>query len=370
MILAIVPWLYAIWLTPKEWRPGLGVAYGAALLQIALWMLVVPGLALLTVSSAVHGPGRRRMLFQLLGGIEGGFGLFLIFALLIVGFAVGVWIHRWRWVRGYTGQYQTGYQPDIARLIVNVAIIGALIVLTASACGLSLASAVGRLPIDGFPMAWAGTLAALLFAPMLGLFRTGLRDALHVVTDIINHFYRRHDAFPRPWGIERKPVVRDFEIQQRIEARFRAVLKDVLADPEVTRLSVVSHSQGTIIAVDVFSRASMSPAYDAWLTDRLAQVGKLNLVTMGSPLTHLYQHYFPDRYASLSDGGWDGLKASLHSWANIYRIDDYIGTFVESPVAGVGDPNRPIHDGGHTEYWTQPAVFAAILQKEPGSLPG
>ena len=126
------------------------------------------------------------------------------------------------------------------------------------------------------------------------------RDWLHITTDIINHFYRRRDQFPPPGARKRGVKRRDFEIQQKIEARFRAVLKEVLDDSEVTRLSVVSHSQGTIIAVDVFSLSGMDEFYREWLTHRLAAVGKLNLITMGSPLTHLYQHYFPGRYDSLA----------------------------------------------------------------------
>jgi hypothetical protein len=57
----------------------------------------------------------------------------------------------------------------------------------------------------------------------------------------------------------------------------------------------------------------------------------------------------------------------------IYRIDDDIGTFVEvpdPPVRGRVAPNRPIHAGGHTEYWDQPAVLQAVCAEEPGSLPG
>src|SRR5262249_25566237 len=105
MVLALFCWLYALRPAPEAWKPGLTVAYGAALLQIALWMLVVPGLALLTIATVVKDPARREVLGQLFGRIQGGFGLYLIFALLLGAFAVGVWVHRWFWVRRYDGGY-------------------------------------------------------------------------------------------------------------------------------------------------------------------------------------------------------------------------------------------------------------------------
>ena len=260
--------------------------------------------------------------------------------------------------------------PDIARLIVNGLIIAAVIFLTVAACGYSVASAFSLVSDGGFRGNWAGVIAVPVFALILGYFRRGLANWLHIITDIINHFYRRRDALPNPRGEERRPKLSEFEIQQQIEARFRAVLKAILDDDEVTHLSVVSHSQGTIITVDVFSLASMGRTYRKWLIGRLRDVGKLHLVTMGSPVTHLYQHYFPDRYAPLSSSAWRGLRVTLSTWVNAYRIDDYIGTYIKVPAAGWVDPNLPIHAGGHTEYWTQRAVFEAVCQKEPRSLPG
>jgi hypothetical protein len=374
VLLALLPWGYGLRRAPREWRPAFSVSYGAAMLQIALWMLIVPGLAMFAIASLVKDPARQDQMQNLFRRIGGEFGLFLGLAMVLGLSAWVVWLRRSRWVRRYPGGYLFPQPaPDIARLIVNALIIGSLVALTAAACALAVASAFRDiLPYLMFAR-WAAVIAVPLFALILGYFGTGLRNGLHIITDIINHFYRRRDVFPLPWGPEDRPAVPDFEIQQEIEARFRAALKEVLADPLVTRLSVVSHSQGTIIAVDVFSLASMTDDYEDWLTGRLDEVGRLNLITMGSPLHHLYQHYFPDRYGPLSSNGWDGLRYSLARWVNVYRIDDYIGTFVEVPdpaVPGWGTPNRPIHAGGHTEYWDQPAVFQAVCAREPGSLPG
>jgi hypothetical protein len=374
VVLALVPLTYALRQAPEQWQPGLWVSYGAALLQIALWMLLIPGLLLSTILGLVRDPARQQELRHLFGRIAWEFGLFLLVAAIVGVCAGAVWWWRGRRAGAYPGNYEyLGPVDDVPRLIVHYAIIGSIIVLTALVCVFSVASAVWDIPLAGTIASWAGLIAVPAFTVFFGYFGKGLRDSLHIITDVINHFYRRQDDFPRPWGPETKPRVPDFEIQQSIEARFRAVLKEVLRDPEVTRLSVISHSQGTVISVDVFSLANLHDPYRSWLIRRLEEVGGLNLITMGSPLHHLYQHYFPDRYSPLTHG-WHGLRDSLSRWVNIYRIDDYIGTFVDVPINPPdprwGSPNRPIHSGGHTEYWNQPAVFRAVCDKEPASLPG
>jgi hypothetical protein len=53
--------------------------------------------------------------------------------------------------------------------------------------------------------------------------------------------------------------VRVLEAQRRIEHCFKAVLHAPLDDPEVAHLRIVSHSQGTMIAIDVLSLTGLSP---------------------------------------------------------------------------------------------------------------
>ncbi len=81
-------------------------------------------------------------------------------------------------------------------------------------------------------------------------------------------------------------------------------------------------------------------------------------------MTHLYQHYFPTRYASLSDHCWGGLKSIVRRWVNVYRLDDYVGTDIEPVPTWTRKPtnapvlvNVPIGPGGHVGYWRQPEVF-------------
>lgn len=362
-------WLFALWNAPPPWRPPLTVAYGAALLQIALWILVIPILAMLIIRTAITDLARREEINHLLDRVQGGFALFLLVALLIGALAMAVWGRRSRWVSRFRGPLQFPLDPpEIARLIVNSLLVGAVVALTASACALSVVSAFSTVRPNPVPAPWAVAAGVPILGIIFGYFREGLRSWIHIITDIINHFYKRCDRFPKPWGPEEKAVVGEFEIQQQIEARFRAVLRVMLDDADVSCLSVISHSQGTIVAIDTFSRSGMDAEYDQWLTRRLASIGRLNLITMGSPLTHLYQHYFPSRYDPLASARWNGLKSSVRSWLNVYRIDDYIGTFID-PASDVPVSNVPIHAGGHTCYWAEPAVYQAVLKNAPTILP-
>jgi hypothetical protein len=378
VLVASVPWMIAIAIATPERRPGLGAALGATVLQIALWVLLfypIARLAISRVSAWVAEPHLQERLTGLLNGMERGFSVFVSLAIVVGVVTWSIWLRRGACARAHQGEYQypdAGH--DIPRLIVNRWILGLLIGLFWWVCASVLDTTFEdrrrwwEVPV--LPVTVVTAVAVPLLSAALTCFSSGLRNALHVLTDVINHFYSRRDHFPVPWGDEEPVNLRDFEIQQRIEARFRAVLTEVLSDPAVTRLSIVAHSQGTIIAADVLSRAAMDATYRQWLGRTLRRVRRVRLVTMGSPVTHLYQHYFPSRYAGLAEPqAWRGLRSSLARWVNVYRIDDCVGTFLEQP-AGWPIDNVPIHAGGHTAYWDQPAVFRAALDQAPDLLPG
>jgi len=124
----------------------------------------------------------------------------------------------------------------------------------------------------------------------------------------------------------------------------------------------VAHSQGTVIALDVL-----------WLlwANNLLQDREVYLVTMGSPFTHLYQHYFPDRYPPLFADGrlnpkWGAsLDKTVDAWVNLYRIDDFIGTCVEG--SGTFPVNqKPLGPRGHTGYWSDAEALHLMAPYLPG----
>jgi hypothetical protein len=94
-----------------------------------------------------------------------------------------------------------------------------------------------------------------------------------------------------------------------------------------------------------------------WLKELPAgSAGEIRLVTMGSPYTHLYGHYFPSSFpsvekrANLANPKKGGL---LRAWLNIFRIDDFVGTHVSK---GVWPEEFPVFPNGHTNYWVDRRV--------------
>jgi hypothetical protein len=117
----------------------------------------------------------------------------------------------------------------------------------------------------------------------------------------------------------------------------------------------------------------------AWLNSSFASV---RLVTMGSPFTHLYQHYFGHLYPSLDSEAWLPLRTRLDRWLNIYRRDDFVGTRIDFPLAsderdaghilpvatlGVQSrclcSNHAVGLRGHMNYWSDRDVLAILHQE-------
>ena len=134
------------------------------------------------------------------------------------------------------------------------------------------------------------TIVALVFLKTVG-------SALHILMDIVSHFIMATLTHPWPCGKEKKPALNNLVRHMKIEARFRRALDEVLREGVFSHLTVVSHSQGSVIALDVL--------WYNWTADLLKkrQVQNLFLITMGSPFTHLYQYYFPLRYPPLFSSG-------------------------------------------------------------------
>ena len=75
---------------------------------------------------------------------------------------------------------------------------------------------------------------------------------------------------------------------------------------------------------------------------------------MGSPFTHVYNHYVPDDF-----GAPETIVKSemIGDWINIFRIDDFIGTYIgASDLRGTWPVNHAVPAAGHTGYWTDRSV--------------
>ena len=102
----------------------------------------------------------------------------------------------------------------------------------------------------------------------------------------------------------------------------------------------------------------LHPAHD--VSTVLSSVERIDAMTLGSPLSHIYRYYFYDYDVPQPFGPENRpLIYKVHSWVNMWRIDD--------PIAGEVDllaeiENVGLGTGGHTDYWREPAVCERIWQ--------
>jgi hypothetical protein len=305
----------------------------------------------------------------------------LLAAVVAIAVLLTLAARRW-WV--FRNQPNFPDPERIPRLIVNPWILRCVIVVGMVGGGLfACRSTIGRWPWDDFFFSLAIPIAAgaAVVLPIIGTyFRKELAAGLHIVMDIIAHFYERGLRFPWPFGKPPAMNIESFVVEMRVEARLRRVLQEILfrIDGQVSDFTIVAHSQGSMIAINTL--------WLAW-THRLLKQNprhpdiKVRFVTMGSPFTYLYQHYYPARYPNLFDihghmnRSWVPktqvwledmtLDKTVQEWLNLYRVDDFVGTKIQG-----GSPNFPenahVGAGGHTYYWHQAEVLARLGPFMPG----
>jgi hypothetical protein len=139
-----------------------------------------------------------------------------------------------------------------------------------------------------------------------------------------------------------RPLIRD-----QINGRFVTVLNQLVAAEDPDEVIIISHSQGTIVAYEAIRDGVLEGS----------GVRNCKLITMGSPLWHVYKQYFPSR-VDLLPTDIEGLD----SWDNIYRVDDYVGTSI-GDVNGDWPLNHPVPEGGHLGYWSD-AEVRKILSRD------
>lgn len=164
-------------------------------------------------------------------------------------------------------------------------------------------------------------------------------------------------------GTQRK---QGFWLRGRIHARMQMLMDRLITDETPSEIVIVSHSQGTVIALDVIAEHGRD-----WL-GRAGGAAGVKLVTMGSPYTHLFAHYFPSAFKATQDrpalnrGGDDCV---LDDWINIFRVDDFVGTHVDRTTnmtdidVGTGWPREyPVPKNGHTNYWVDANVMPKLQE--------
>ncbi|MCP5087023.1 MAG: hypothetical protein GY952_09515, partial [Rhodobacteraceae bacterium] len=223
--------------------------------------------------------------------------------------------------------------------------------------------------------------AALTLAAVYSIAWTQISVGLGIAKDIVVFFVRR----PVP-GLENKPGVIAIEEngvpylmvpkkgrkagqattemekvivypnRTRIQQRFKIVYEALLECENPEEVVVVSHSQGTLIALESLR--------DGRLESQISEYVAPTLITMGSPTWHIYNYYFSSGFpidVSVKDG--------IARWVNIFRIDDFVGTTVEcvepdgqeTDAAPQWPDNISVQPRGHTGYWNDDDVRAHLV---------
>src|SRR5690606_19018281 len=118
--------------------------------------------------------------------------------------------------------------------------------------------------------------------------------------DVMNHFYFRATQVQDAVNCDEFDILEStlesgalyFSRRDAIHLRVKKTLAHFRDKLETRpKLTLISHSQGTMIAIEVLNDPEL-----AWLSSSFSEI---RLVTMGSPFAHLYQHYFQHLYPQL-----------------------------------------------------------------------
>lgn len=222
----------------------------------------------------------------------------------------------------------------LGRAILNPFVAGMLYLIVLWVGGapiMALQAIIGELDKNSNGHGGLAMTAAALLGLLLLFLHKSVGNGLGVVRDITSYSIRAI-------SLQREQPV--YPVRQRMEQRFDTVLEYLCQQmPNATRLIVIAHSQGTMIAalsLENLTRKNIP-------TER-------HFVTMGSPLGHIYRQYFPKGFLIKN------LPGQLASWHNIYRCDDFVGTLID----GIGKvENLCLPAGGHVNYWTDEKAWDA-----------
>lgn len=204
---------------------------------------------------------------------------------------------------------------------------------------------------------WLTIMAVLAFV----ILTSSLNGVLHIVRDLVNHQYiwRKTSTskwtFRSPWsqvsfGIGVGSFEEEHPRRARIMERLDTLMREIVSRENCQRLVLVGHSQGSVILYDYLR--------SKWDDVTLASIERIDIITLGSPLGHIYQNYFPDYEQQVPYAS--ELNPKLRSWTNLWRADDPIGHRLDIVGGGFID-NIALPAGGHVDYWRDNTVSRVIL---------
>jgi hypothetical protein len=179
--------------------------------------------------------------------------------------------------------------------------------------------------------------SALRIVPYLPFLIGPLALLLDVLGDVVFYILPAREQPGRiEDGVGQKK--KELSTAKKSKRRLLDALVAVRAKAPDNKIIVLSHSQGSVIALDVVGENSGL---------------NCQLITAGSPVQSLYQRFLR---SSPVDRNLDFSPPT--DWMNLYRSGDYIA----GPIGGLGAHDVNIGNGGHTEYWSDAKVIRELLQ--------
>ena len=395
----------------RAYRPALHVAFLVPALAVGIWGQAIPMLWI----GAKEGLGVLAELPEYAKVFDDALpflGVQLAMMAIITMASILVLLRYFYWRRTATvSGFNNGNRPP--RLIVNRSL--QLVIAICTGIGVAIVSALCIVQLLGYSykefqfgmlLVEANKYAISVLVPASGLallLIPKMRPAFDMLLDVVNHFYFRatkmEDALDDDDEFDIVETTFEngklfFSRRDAIHLRIKRILthyRDQLdrnQNSNRPELVLVSHSQGTMAAIEILNDEELG-----WLNNSFSSV---SLVTMGSPLSHIYQHYFGHIYPGLEQPFWVSLRRRIDRWTNICRIDDFVGTEIlfpenqstaytgsanseranfqsaqgslglgrstEGSVKGtqIEFSNLPVGPRGHTNYWADLEVLTIL----------
>lgn len=357
-LVLVVGVAFVVELIANKDAPAAVTATLALCLQFGLWTLIVP-LAWQGLFAMVPEGRVQQWMLDAFGSAAASNGLQWLLALIVMAAFILVMALRWGQATAAERQIETSDAPRLAASRVPPAdrlILHPILGVTLFACVMFGAAVVllGTLradwiaPIQLFGKRFTNPRVAGATVIVVPLVATELRLALDLAYDVMFYLYYATEPGRRLLSRTRETD----RSNNSMRSRFYAVVNYLVEQEQVNELIILAHSQGTVIALDELTHS--------W-SIRRQRLPIIRLVTFGSPITQLYQHYFPHFYPPWKSDQWMVLFSRLHTWTNFYRLDDYVGTTITPPPALQGSFHQEaVGMGGHTGYWRDPRFLAAL----------
>jgi hypothetical protein len=333
----------------------------ALCLQFGLWTLIVP-LAWQGLFSMIPPGGQHQWMLDAFGSAAELNGLQWWLALVVMAAFAVVTLIRWRQAAAAEQQVETSRVRRATsssvrpadRLILHPILATTLFICVMLGAAVMLLGALGSdfiAPVQVLARRFSNPKLAAAAIVIVPLVATQLREALDLAYDVMFYLYYATEPGRPLLSRTREPDGSD----NPVRSRFHAVVNYLVEEERVSELVILAHSQGTVIALDELAHS--------WSIDR-KRLPLIRLVTFGSPITQLYQYYFPHFYPDWKSDQWMVFFSRLHEWNNFYRLDDYVGTTIEPPPALQGSFHQEaVGLGGHTGYWRDQRFLAALKRQ-------